>query len=132
MMEPILPAEFSQLEPFVDRWAVATMAGRLRLRIESSAEDRRQFYEAILPAAEQALEYLGQFSLDELPPEASRLLQLMLSLAEISLTQEVYTPEVEAVHARSNRLIRVQRSSTVAETCSIGPGSACPWTKTDL
>ena len=90
--------------------------GRLRLRIESSAEDRRQFYEAILPAAEQALEYLGQFSLDELPPEASRLLQLMLSLAEISLTQEVYTPEVEAVHARSNRLIRVlRRSSTAAE-----------------
>lgn len=108
-MERMLPAGFSQLEPFTDRWAVATMAGRLRLRIESSAEERRQFYEAILPAAEQALEYLGQFSLDELPPEASRLLQLMLSLAEISLTQEVYTPEVEAVHARSNRLIRVHK-----------------------
>jgi hypothetical protein len=33
----------------------------------------------------------------------------MLSLAEISLTQEVYTPEVEAVHSRSNRLIRVHK-----------------------
>jgi hypothetical protein len=61
----------------------------------------------MLPSAERALEYLGQFALDEMPADAARLMQLMLSLTEISLTQEVNPPEVEAVHARSNRLMCV-------------------------
>jgi hypothetical protein len=105
----LLPPEFVALEPLVERWAVPTMAARLALRINSSAAQRRAFYDAMLPAAGPALEHLSRYTMDDLPADAARLLQLLLTLTEVSLTQEVNTAEVEAVHAQSNRLMRIQK-----------------------
>jgi hypothetical protein len=52
---------------------------------------------------------LNGFPLHEMPPEAGTLLKLAMALMEVSLTQEVYDASVEAVHARSSKLVRISR-----------------------
>jgi hypothetical protein len=102
-----LPGGFATLEPFIDGWALPTMTARHRRRLASTAEERKAFYDAMAPLLPSVADYLNGLPLHEMPEDAARLLQLALSLAEISLTQEVYDASVEAVHARSARLVRV-------------------------
>jgi hypothetical protein len=104
--ERLLPADFRSLQPFVDQWAVKGMAERHRRRLNSSAEERRSFYDAMSPGLGAAIDYLNQFSLCDMPPEASTLLQLALSLMEVALTQEVYGAKSEALHSRSARVMQ--------------------------
>lgn len=89
-MTPLLPADFEALEPFVADWVLADAAARMAKRQASGMDEIRAFYEAMLPRGEAALAYLRQFQLDELPPEAERLLKLMLSLAEVAPAVEWY------------------------------------------
>ena len=103
----ILPPAFSDLEPFVEPWAVATMAARHRRRLESSAEERKTFYDAMTPRLAAVAAYLDQWPLYDLPPDASALLQLALALTEVSLTQEVYDAKTESLHAQSSKLLRI-------------------------
>jgi hypothetical protein len=104
-----LPQNFSELEPFVAQWAVRSMSERHRRRLASSAHDRRVFYEAMSPRLNDAIEYLNAFSLHEMPEDAATLLQLALALMEVSLTQEVYDANIEAVHAQTSKLVRISR-----------------------
>jgi hypothetical protein len=105
----VLPEAFADLEPFVATWALATMAARHRKRTYSSAEERKAFYDAMAPRLREVAEYLGRFPLHALPEDAAVLMRLALSLAEVSLTQEVYDAKVEAVHAHSSKLVRIGR-----------------------
>jgi hypothetical protein len=109
MSRGILPPEFSDLEPFVERWAVATMAARHRRRLASKPEERKAFYDAMAPRLPAVAAYLDQWPLHDLPPAGRALLQLALALTEVSLTQEVYDARTEALHARSSRLLRIAR-----------------------
>ncbi|GLR66013.1 hypothetical protein GCM10010909_06910 [Acidocella aquatica] len=103
----LLPEGFADLEPFVTDWAITTMKARLHRRVTSTARERRGFYAAMAPRAQAALDYLNPISLDDISkkPETDRLMKLILSLAEIALTEEINGQEVEAEHARSNRQI---------------------------
>ncbi len=47
-------------------------------------------YNALLPRLEEILAYLDQFSLEEMPQDALRLLFLTLSLAEVSIGVELF------------------------------------------
>lgn len=90
-----LPHGFEALEPFAADWVLPDAAARMARRQAGDMAQIRQFYDAILPLGEAALDYLRQFQLGELPPEAERLLKLMLSLAEIAPAVEWYDgPEV--------------------------------------
>jgi len=102
-----LPAGFAELERFLPQWGVATMAERHRRRTSSTAEQRHDFYAAMSPRLDEAVSYLNQFPLDRLPPDAGRLMQLTLSLMEVTMTQEIYDAKVEAVHALSSRTVRM-------------------------
>lgn len=104
-----LPGAFADLERFVPVWAVSSMRERLALRVESSPENRLAFYQAMTPRAEAILDHLNMFDLDALPEGCERLLSLMLTLAEISMTEEVMGQSVEAIHAQSNRIMHVDR-----------------------
>ena len=108
-MTGVLPPTFSDLEAFVKPWGVATMRERLNLRISSSGEERVQFYQAMVPRLTEIMVHLDQYTLKEMPDDASRLLQLMLSLAEISLTEEVNGQTQEAIHATGNALLRFDK-----------------------
>ena len=89
-MTALLPSGFEALEPFVGDWALGDAVARMTKRQASSMDQIRGFYDAMLPMGEPALTYLRQFQLGELPPEAERLLKLMLSLAEMAPAVEWY------------------------------------------
>jgi hypothetical protein len=59
--------------------------------------------------ADAIADYLNQKIMAKLSAQETRLFQLLLVLAEISLTEEVNGQEVEAIHQSNNRLIRFQK-----------------------
>lgn len=88
--ESTLPEGFENIENYVKEWAHDTTMGRLAVRYNSKFEDIVEFYDAMLPLASEALDYLRQFQLGALSPEAERLMRLMLMLQEIAPAVEWY------------------------------------------
>jgi len=85
-----LPAEFADLEPWMD-WALTTMAERSARRSTSSMQELEAFYGAMLPRMETVLEYLGGIAADDAAPENRRLLDLTKSLAEVAPAVELFS-----------------------------------------
>ena len=87
---PSLPSGFESLERFLAEWVLPDAESRVAKRQGSTLVEIREFYDAMLPLGEKALDYLRQFELGSVPPEGERLLKLMLSLAEIAPAVEWY------------------------------------------
>ena len=95
MPEPRLPDQFRDLEPLAAGWSLATEAERHAKRMNSTIEELRAFYDALMPRIENILAYLSEFPLDNLTPEGRNLLNMAFSLAEIAPAVELYgMPEV--------------------------------------
>jgi hypothetical protein len=90
MSEPMLPGEFSELEPFAATWCLPTERERFAQRMTSSMEDMQAFYDAFFPRAEEAIQYCDKFELDDMPDDAQHLLQLLYSLVMVSFPVEVW------------------------------------------
>src|SRR6266571_6076354 len=88
-MPDTLPAEFTDLEPFVG-WAIPTERARYAKRVSSTMEELQAFYDAAFPRVDDTLAHLEQFSLDALPDDAKRLLWLYCSLMTVSFPVEVW------------------------------------------
>jgi hypothetical protein len=86
----MLPAEFSDLEPFVAGWCLDSEPERYAKRLASSMDELQAFYDAIFPRAEQAIAYLDKLPLDALPEDAHRLLKLLYSLILVSFAVEIW------------------------------------------
>jgi hypothetical protein len=86
----MLPAEFSELEPFAAKWSLATERERYAERLSSSMEAMQAFYDAAFPRADAARKYLDQFPLQELPEDATNLLHLLYSLIVVSFPIECW------------------------------------------
>ena len=86
----LLPPEFSDLERFVQDWCFDGEPQRYAKRLASTMEEIQEFYDAIMPRAEEAMRYLEKFPLDELPEDASRLLKLLYSLIIVSFPVEIW------------------------------------------
>jgi hypothetical protein len=86
----MLPAEFSDLEPFAATWCVPTERERFAHRLASTMHDMQAFYDATFPRAEAAKQYLDAFALDALPDEATNLLHLLYSLIMVSFPVECW------------------------------------------
>jgi len=86
---PILPSEFADLEPFAD-WSLETEAERYAKRLGSTMEELQTFYDAAMPRLEAALAHLDGLPLDDLPPDATRLLWLCYSLVNASFPVECW------------------------------------------
>jgi len=84
-----LPTEFADLEPYAD-WAIATERARYDKRVASTMDELQSFYDAAFPRMEDALTYLDQYSLDEMPEDAERLLWLYCALVTVSFPVEVW------------------------------------------
>lgn len=89
-MAHVLPKGFEDLERFVDRWAHQTESERNRARLTSTMKEIQEFYDATLPRLEAAVEYLNQYPLDEMPPEAQLLLNVALGFMEASVCVELF------------------------------------------
>jgi hypothetical protein len=90
MADALLPAEFADLEPFVDGWCLNSEPERYAKRLSSTMAEIQAFYDAMMPRSEEAIRYLEKFPLDELPEEASRLLKLLYSLILMSFPVEIW------------------------------------------
>jgi hypothetical protein len=89
-MTRILPDGFEDLEPFVADWAKPTRAERYETRLSKSIDELVEFYDAIAPRAEEAIEYLDALELDALPDDATRLLQLLYSMILVSYAVNIF------------------------------------------
>jgi hypothetical protein len=90
----MLPEAFADLEPFAATWCLATEPERWQRRLATSLDEMQAFYDACFPRAEEAIAYCDRFDLDALPPEATRLLQLLHSLALVSFAVEVWRQQL--------------------------------------
>jgi hypothetical protein len=90
MAQALLPAEFSDLEPWVDQWCLDSEPERYAKRLSSSMDEIQAFYDALMPRAEEAMQYLEKFPLDDLPDDAHRLLKLLYSLILMSFAVEIW------------------------------------------
>lgn len=85
-----LPPNFEDLEPFVEYWLRDTNDERWQQRSRASMDDIRRFYDAMLARAEDAIAYLDQFPLDDMPEDATRLFKLLLGVAQAAIAVEMH------------------------------------------
>ena len=86
---PTLPSDFADLEPFVE-WAIPTERARYNKRVASTMDEMQAFYDVALPRMEDALVYLEQYAMDDLPDDAKHLLWLYCALVTVSFPVEVW------------------------------------------
>ncbi|MDE0050079.1 MAG: hypothetical protein OXO52_09865 [Rhodospirillales bacterium] len=90
MTEALLPQGFENLAPFAD-WALEPEHARTAKKVESSMEQLRAFYDAMMPRLEEIIAYLdGVPGGDARPAPAQRLYLMSLSLVEVANLVEIY------------------------------------------
>ena len=89
-MSALLPPEFSDLEPFAQKWSLASEPERFAARLASTMEEMQAFYDAVTPRAEAAFGHLDRYALDDLPDDALNLLHLLYSMVMVSFPVEVW------------------------------------------
>jgi hypothetical protein len=84
-----LPAEFADLEPYLD-WDLATEPERYAKRLASSMAEMQAFYDAAFPRLNDVIAYCDRFPLDDLPEDARTLMHMMQSLINVSFPIEAW------------------------------------------
>jgi hypothetical protein len=85
-----LPSAFAELEPFADKWCLATEAERWDMRMATPMPEMREFYDAFAPRLEEAIDYCDKFPLDDLADDVCNLLHLIYSMIMVSMAVEVF------------------------------------------
>jgi hypothetical protein len=88
--DPLLPEEFADLEPFATKWVLPTLEERLQERLDTSMAELQAFYDAVFPRAEEAMTYLDQFDIGDLPETAENLMVLLFSLSVVSVATDIF------------------------------------------
>ena len=88
-MTSSLPPDFADLSPFAG-WALPTERERYAKRLASTMEELQTFYDAAFPRMDDAMTYLEQFPMDDLPDDGKRLLWLYCALVTVSFPVEVW------------------------------------------
>jgi hypothetical protein len=86
----MLPSEFSDLEPFAAKWSLAAEDERYQERLASTMDEMQAFYDAIVPRANDAMNYCDKFPLDDLPEDSLNLLHLLYSMVMVSFPVEAF------------------------------------------
>jgi hypothetical protein len=86
----LLPSAFADLEPFAAKWCLATERERWAARMSSAMPEMQVFYDAVLPRVPEALAYCDKFPLDDMPEDATHLLQLIYSFIIASFPVELW------------------------------------------
>ena len=94
MTTTLLPPAFADLEPFASTWCLATEPERWERRQATSLDEMQAFYDRCFPRAEDAIQHCDRFELDAMPDDATRLLQLLHSLALVSYAVEVWRQQL--------------------------------------
>lgn len=86
----MLPEQFADIERFAAKWAIQWEADRYATRLASSMDELQDLYDQVLPRAEEAMAYLDQFDLYDLPPQESNLMWLLMSLIVCAFPVEAF------------------------------------------
>lgn len=105
-----LPPGFQALEPFAAKWAAPTTPERASLRDESTEAERLAFYEAAKPLISEGLARLDQKPIASFDDKETRLMNLLLSMAHITLAVESQGPDEEK-HLKARRHLPITRAS---------------------
>ena len=89
MADAALPDGFEDFAPWLD-WALEPERARTAKKTESSMEELRAFYDAMMPRMEEIIAYLDGVPGDDRPAPAHRLYLITLSLVEVSNLVEIY------------------------------------------
>ena len=90
MTERQLPEGFSELEQWVDDWALPTRAQRYAARLDRPYNELVAFYDGIAPHAERAIAHLDGLDIDDLGPEATRLMHMLYSMILVSYAVNIF------------------------------------------
>ncbi len=92
--ELMLPAKFNKLKIYSE-WILENEQARRNKCDNSSMEDIRTFYDAMLASLENILEHLNGYQLDNMPAAEQNLLSLVLSYVEAAMSVEMFEqPEI--------------------------------------
>lgn len=86
----LLPDEFADLEPFAAEWCLPTERQRYATRLASTMADMQEFYDAVTPRADEAMNYIARLPFDQLSEAAQNLLHLLYSMIQVSFPVEVW------------------------------------------
>jgi hypothetical protein len=86
----MLPDEFADLEPFADKWCLATEAERYATRLATRMEELQGFYDAMLPRSATAIAYCDGYPLSDMPERVVNLMHLIYSFINVSFPVEVW------------------------------------------
>ena len=84
-----LPSAFSDLEQWVDAWALSCEEDRFRKLHAVSYEELADFYGAMQARLPAVLDYLSGFKLSGMPADALTLFHLAMTMAETSHPMEL-------------------------------------------
>ena len=90
MAETMLPAEFSDLEPFAATWCLATERERFARRLAVPMDEMQAFYDAVTARYEDAMAYCDKFPLDDMPDDVKNLMHLLYSMIMVSFPVEAW------------------------------------------
>ena len=90
MSATALPEGFSELERFVEAWAKPMRQERYDTRLSASMDELTEFYDAVAPRAEDAIQHIDAFDVTALPDDATRLLRLLYSMILVSYAVNVF------------------------------------------
>ena len=101
-----LPKEFKDLQPFAERWALATEYERAAERRRSTPAEIKTFYGAVLKRLPEILERVDQYPLGKIEGADRHLFHLALSLSEVAPHVEFYDCDPRVPFAfREERLV---------------------------
>jgi hypothetical protein len=102
----VLPPQFEDLAPLVEKWALPTENQRSAVRWSASATDYETFYCEMMPRLSELLEVLSHDAPDKLPFELEMLYQLACAFAEAAPHHELYKGSAEVPHSFDPRRFR--------------------------
>ena len=80
-----IPASFAAMDPYLEKWALDTYAGRVKARLSASMEELNDLYHAVFPHMEEVIETLSPYPLEEIPEELKPYGHLVLTVAAYDL-----------------------------------------------
>jgi len=86
----LLPTEFSDLEPFAEKWCLATERERYAERLSTAMDELQSFYDAIFPRIADAMAFCDKFPLNQMPKDALNLLRMLFSFVVVSFSVELW------------------------------------------
>ena len=86
----LLPEPFADLEPVAATWALPTANERCARRLAGTMPELEAFYEAASARADDAIEDLEQFGLDDMGDDALRLFWMLCSVSVVSFAVDVF------------------------------------------